>query len=254
MIRDRVVAFLEGFGGCALLGWRALRAFFRAPIEWRPVIVQLDVAGLGSWTMAVLALASTGMSMAMQFASGLEPYGGSMYTGKLTSLGVARELGPLLTALLVGGRVGSGYAAEIGSMVVNEQVDAMRALGADPIKKLVAPRVVACMILMPLLAMLADVVGILGAGVVTTKEVGITWSFFYNQLIDTLWASDLLHGLIKSFFFGAIVGVTSCWVGLQARGGTEGVGLATSRAVVIGALSLLVSGLLLTKFLLVVYA
>jgi phospholipid/cholesterol/gamma-HCH transport system permease protein len=251
---NRVRAFIEGFGSAALLAGRALRAFVSHPVEWRPVIQQLDTAGIGSWSVAVLALTSTGMSLALQFSVGLEPYGASMYTGKLASLGIARELSPLLTALLVGGRVGSGYAAELGSMVVNEQIDAMRALGADPIKKLVAPRVVACTIMMPLLVMLADVVGILGAGFVTTREVGITWSFFWIQLLDTLWASDFLHGLIKSVFFGFLVGVTGCWVGLSARGGTEGVGLATARAVVVGAISLLLGGLFLTKFLLVVYA
>jgi phospholipid/cholesterol/gamma-HCH transport system permease protein len=251
---NQVRAFIAGFGSAALLAGRALRAFASRPVEWGPVIQQLDTAGIGSWSVAVLALTSTGMSLALQFSVGLEPYGASMYTGKLASLGIARELSPLLTALLVGGRVGSGYAAELGSMVVNEQIDAMRALGADPIKKLVAPRVVACTIMMPLLVMLADVVGILGAGFVTTREVGITWSFFWIQLLDTLWASDFLHGLIKSVFFGFIVGVTGCWVGLSARGGTEGVGLATARAVVVGAISLLLGGLFLTKFLLVVYA
>lgn len=253
-MRARIREYVDAFGSITLLAGRALRAFTTAPVEWGPVIAQLDTAGIGSWSVAVLALTSTGMSLAMQFAVGLEPYGASLYTGKLAALGITRELAPLLTALLVGGRVGSGYAAEIGSMVVNEQVDAMRALGADPIKKLVAPRVIACTIMMPLLAMLADVVGVLGAGFVTTGEVGITWKFFWNQIMDTVWASDLLHGLIKSVFFGFIVGITGCWVGLSAQGGTEGVGLATARAVVVGAISLLLSGLFLTKFLLVVYA
>jgi phospholipid/cholesterol/gamma-HCH transport system permease protein len=252
--REVLLDAVAGFGSATGLAGRSVRAFFAAPIEWRPVIAQMDTAGIGSWSVAVLALTSTGMSLALQFAHGLEPYGASLYTGKLASLGVVRELAPLLTALLVGGRVGSGYAAELGSMVVNEQIDAMRALGADPIKKLVAPRVVACTLMMPLLVMLADVVGVLGAGVVTTGEVGITWKFFFNQLMDTLWASDLLHGLLKSVVFGFIIGVTGCWVGLSARGGTEGVGLATARAVVVGAISLLLGGLFLTKLLIAVYA
>jgi phospholipid/cholesterol/gamma-HCH transport system permease protein len=253
-VKARLRAALEAFGSLCVLAGQAVRAFAQAPRDWRAVVVQIDQAGIGSWSLAVLALGSTGASLALQFVSGLEPYGASLYTGKLASLGIVRELAPLLTALLVGGRVGSGYAAEIGSMVVNEQIDAIRALGADPVRKLVAPRMVACTVMMPLLAMLADTTGVLGAAVVTTREVGITTKFFVNQVLDTLWAADLLHGLIKSVFFGFVVGITGCWVGLQTTGGTEGVGLSTTRAVAVNAIALLVTNFLLTKFLLVVYA
>lgn len=246
-------AFLAHIGAVARLTWQAFLAFWRWPIELRPVIHQLDVAGLQSWSITVLTAVFTGMVLALQFATGLEPYGASMYTGKLAALGIVRELGPMLTALLVGGRVGSGIAAELGSMVVTEQVDAIRALGADPIKKLVAPRVLACIVMLPLLTMLADVVGILGAMVITVREVGVTSKFFYAQILETLWITDLMHGLMKSVVFGYIIGIVGCYVGLNTTGGTEGVGTSTTHAVVIGAIGLLVSNFFLTKFFLALY-
>ena len=155
--------------------------------------------------------------MAVQFAVGLEPYGASLYTGKLVSLGIVRELGPTLTAVLVGGRVGSGFAAEIGSMTVTEQVDAIRALGANPIKKLVAPRVLACIIMLPLLTILADFVGCFGGMLVVMKEVGITWRFFVDQILETLWIEDLVHGLKVRLLPG-----TSSPSSAATRGSTSG--------------------------------
>jgi phospholipid/cholesterol/gamma-HCH transport system permease protein len=246
-------SFLNGLGGVAMLSGQTVRAFWRRPIEVRPVINQLDSAGLGSWSITVLTAIFTGMVMALQFSTGLKPYGASMYTGKLASLGIVRELGPMLTALLVGGRVGSGFAAELGSMVVTEQVDAIRALGADPVKKLVAPRVFACVLMMPLLTMLADLVGIVGAMLITTKEVGVTPKFFYSQILDTIWVTDLMHGLMKSIAFGYIIGITGCFIGLNTTGGTEGVGHSTTQAVVTGAIGLLVANFFLTKFFLALY-
>ncbi len=248
-IRELLVAL----GGVTLLSWQCIVAFFRRPFEWEPLVYQIDHAGIRSWSITVLTSVFTGMVMALQFANGLEAYGGSMYTGKLVSLGIVRELGPTLTALLVGGRVGSGFAAELGSMTVTEQVDAIRALGADPVKKLVVPRVLACIIVIPLLTMLADVVGCLGGMIITMREVGITMKFFYSQVLDTLGPVDLLHGLGKSIFFGYIIGIIGCFVGLQTTGGTEGVGQATTRAVVATAITLLVSNYLLTQLFVALY-
>ncbi len=245
--------FLHNFGAVARLTLATFVSFWRWPIEVRPLIHQLDVAGIQSWSITVLTAVFTGMVLALQFATGLEPYGASMYTGKLASLGIVRELGPMLTALLVGGRVGSGFAAELGSMVVTEQVDAIRALGADPIKKLVAPRVFACVVMLPLLTMLADAIGILGAMIITVREVGVTPKFFYSQILDTLWVVDLMHGLMKSVAFGYIIGIVGCFIGLNTHGGTEGVGHSTTQAVVVGAIGLLVSNFFLTKLFLALY-
>ncbi|MSQ03933.1 MAG: ABC transporter permease [Myxococcales bacterium] len=240
-------------GGVAILSSRLVTAFFRAPIEWTPLLYQLDHAGIRSWSITALTAVFTGMVLALQFATGLEKYGGDTYTGKLVALGIVRELGPTLTALLVGGRVGSGFAAELGSMVVNEQVDAIRALGADPVKKLVAPRVIACVIALPLLTMLADIVGLAGGLLITMREVGVTAQFFFTQVTDTLGAVDLLHGLGKSLFFGYFIGVVGCFVGLNTTGGTEGVGQSTTLAVVNISITVLVSNYLLSTIFVAVY-
>lgn len=219
----------------------------------RPLIYQIDNAGIQSWSIALLTAIFTGMVMALQFATGLKPYGADMYTGKLVALGIVRELGPVLTALLVGGRIGSGFAAELGSMAVTEQIDAIRALGADPVKKLVAPRVFACVIAIPLLTMLADVVGCFGGMIITVDEVGITPTFFMDQVLQTLWVVDLMHGLMKSVFFGYFIGIIGCYIGINTTGGTEGVGQATTRSVVATAITLLVSNFLLSKLFVSIY-
>lgn len=244
---------LAAMGGVALLTARTTAAMIRPPYEITPLVYQIDHGGIQSWSITVLTAIFTGMVLALQFATGLEPYGASMYTGKLVSLGIVRELGPVLTALLVGGRVASGYAAELGSMMVTEQVDAIRALGADPVKKLVVPRVLACIVALPLLTMLADVIGCFGGMLITIQEVGITSTFFYNQVLDTIAIVDLLHGLGKSVFFGYFIGIIGCYVGLHTHGGTEGVGRATTQAVVWSAVTLLVSDYLLTQLFLTVY-
>ncbi len=248
-IRD----FIAYMGALGQLTFATFIAFLRPPWDIRSVIYQLDTSGIGSWSITALTAIFTGMVLALQFSSGLETYGASMYTGKLVSLGIVRELGPVLTALLVGGRVGSGFAAELGSMVVTEQVDAIRALGADPIKKLVVPRIVACMIALPLLTMMADLVGCFGGMIITVQEVEITPRFFYSQILDTLGIVDLLHGLGKSLFFGYIIGITGCFVGLHTTGGTEGVGLSTTKAVVASAVGVLISDFMLTKLFIAIY-
>ncbi|MBN1334739.1 MAG: ABC transporter permease [Deltaproteobacteria bacterium] len=240
-------------GGVAQLTGQTLRCLVRRPVELRALVRQIDLLGIGSTSVTLLTAIFTGMVMALQFSVGLEPYGASLYTGKLVSLGIVRELGPVLTALLVGGRVGSGITAEIGSMSVTEQVDAIRALGADPVKRLVLPRVLACVISLPLLTMVADIVGVLGGMIITMQEVGITWRFFLNQLLDTIWAVDLLHGLGKSVFFGYIIGIVGCYMGMRTTGGTAGVGRNTTATVVIVSISILVSDYLLTNLFLAIY-
>ena len=249
----RILDLLGAIGAVVTLSVQCVFAFFRSPMEIRPVIHQIDQAGIQSWSITMLTAIFTGMVMALQFATGLEPYGADMYTGKLVALGIVRELGPVLTALLVGGRVGSGFAAELGSMAVTEQIDAIRALGADPVKKLVAPRVLACLIAIPLLTMLANLVGCFGGMLITIDEVGITPRFYMQQVMDTLWVVDLMHGLMKSVFFGYAIGIIGCFVGMHTTGGTEGVGQATTRSVVATAITLLVSNFLLSKLFVSIY-
>jgi len=251
--QNKLIQLLIHIGGVSRLTVHAFVAFFQRPIEIRPVIHQLDHVGIGSISIAFLTAIFTGMVMALQFATGLEPYGASLYTGKLVALGIVRELGPVLTALLVGGRVGAGITAELGSMNVTEQIDAIRALGADPVKKLVTPRVLACVIALPLLTIIADVVGCAGGMIVTMSEVGITWRFYLAQTLDSLLIVDLLHGLGKSVFFGYFIAVIGCYIGMQTRGGTEGVGRATTTSVVSISIVILVSNFMLTKLFVALY-
>ena len=197
-----LIKVLSEIGSVGRLTGQTFGCMFRRRPDWRATVQQMDLAGVGSWSITVLTALFTGAVMALQFSTGLEPYGASLYTGKLVSLGIIREMGPTLTAVLVGGRVGAGFAAELGSMKVTEQVDAMRALGADPIHRLVVPRVIACMLMLPLLTVLADFVGCFGGMLATMSEVGITWRWYVSQVTDTVGVVSLMHGLYKSIFFG----------------------------------------------------
>ena len=240
-------------GEITFLSIACFREMFKRPFEWKLIIQQLELGGFDSWSVTILAAGFTGMVLSLQFAIGLEPFGASLYTGKLVAVGIVRELGPVLTALLVGGRVGSGYTAEIGSMNVPEQVDAIRALGADPIRKLVMPRVFAITLALPLLTMLADLVGCAGGAIITMHEVNVTWRFVYEQMRESIWIVDLLHGLGKSVFFGYLIAIIGCWNGLRTFGGTEGVGLATTKTVVYISVSIFISDFALTRLFLAIY-
>ena len=245
--------FFGAMGSVAVLTWRTARGIVRPPWELRLFVTQMEQGGVDSWSITVLTAVFTGMVMASQFAIGLEPFGASLYTGKLVSLGIVRELGPVLTALLVGGRVGAGFTAEIGSMNVTEQIDAIKALGADPVRKLVVPRVLAMVLAMPLLTMMADLVGCLGGALISVLEVGITFRFAIEQMLETIDPPDLIHGLAKSAFFGYLIAILGCWNGMRTYGGTEGVGQATTRTVVYTSVTILVSDFLLTRLFLAVY-
>lgn len=250
---DRLLGFFDALGEVAYLTARTAREAVRPPFEWNLIAVQLDAAGVESWSITILTAVFTGMVLASQFAIGLEPFGASMYTGNLVALGIVRELGPVLTALLVGGRVGAGIAAELGSMSVTEQIDAIRCLGADPVRKLVLPRVVAMVIALPMLTLIADVIGCAGGAFITMLEVGVTSTFIVDQMLSVVTLPDLLHGLGKSLFFGYIIAIIGCWIGMKTRGGTVGVGNATTKTVVYTSVTILVSDFFLTRLFLAIY-
>jgi len=250
---DGFSGFFGALGEVAILTAQTLRELVRPPLEFKLWIAQLDQGGVQSWSITFLTAIFTGMVMASQFAIGLAPFGASLYTGKLVALGIVRELGPVLTALLVGGRVGAGFTAELGSMAVTEQIDAIRALGANPVRKLVVPRVLAMVIALPLLTVMADLVGCAGGVFITMAEVGITFRFGVLQMIETIGVPDMLHGIGKSAFFGYFIAIIACWVGMNTRGGTEGVGHATTRTVVWTSITILVSDFFLTRLFLAVY-
>ncbi len=244
------LSFFTTFGAIASLTTRAGRAMFTRPLEFRSLVQQLYALGVQSISIAFLTAFFTGAVMALQFGWGLERFGAANYVGKVISVGFVMELGPVLTALLVGGRVGAGITAELGSMNVTEQVDAIRALGADPIKKLVVPRVVACIISMPLLAAMADVVGIFGGMVVAVTDQGLTTAYYLDQVLTSVDIPEVMHGLIKAGFFGYFFGIIGCYMGLKTTGGTQGVGKATTRTVVVTSITILIGDFILGKVLL----
>jgi len=210
---------------------------------------QIVNIGNNSFMIVFLTNVFTGMVLALQTAHGLQRFGAKLYVGNIVSLAQVRELGPVLTAIMLCGRVGAGIAAEIASMVVTEQVDAIKALGANPVRKLISPRVLAAIIVLPLLAVLADFIGIIGGGIVAVFELNLNGFIYYRSVVNFVQIDDVLDGLIKSAAFGFIFVTIACYKGLHARGGTEGVGRATTEAVVTGSIFILVSDYFLTKFL-----
>ena len=246
-VGDQAVKFLEHLGQVSRMGYGAVRAGFRRPFEGREIVNQLEQLGVASVGIVVVTSVFIGMVMAVQFAFGLRKFGGMEYTGRVIALSFARELAPTLTAIIVGGRIGSGMAAEVGAMNVTEQIDAVRALGADPLKKLVWPRLMASVIVMPILGGFALVLGFIGAMVVTDLEFQVPAAFFYRSALSVVTMPDILAGLIKTPVFGAIIALVGCHFGLTTTGGTAGVGHSTTRSVVTISIAILIADLFLTK-------
>jgi phospholipid/cholesterol/gamma-HCH transport system permease protein len=217
------------------------------------VLYQLEQIGVRSLGLAAITSTFTGMVIAIQFAYALSNFGGMEYIGRFMGLSFARELAPTLTAVIVGGRIGSGIAAEVGSMNVTEQVDAIRALGADPIKKLVMPRVVAAVIALPILCAFSLALGFTGGMIIVYQQFGIPMGFFYHSGLDSTWVIDFASGMIKTPIFGYIIAIIGCFYGLRTRGGTEGVGNATTSTVVAVAVCILLADFVMTKISLILF-
>jgi phospholipid/cholesterol/gamma-HCH transport system permease protein len=247
---DRVLGGVEGFGDFVLLAVRTFRAAVRPRFPWRATFQQFEVIAVRSMPIVALTALFTGMVLALQTAFALSRFGAKPYVGSIVGLAIVRELGPVLAALMVGGRVGAGITSELGSMAVTEQVDAIRAMGADPVQKLVLPRVLAATIGLPMLTASAIVLGVFGGLVIADLEYAITPSFYLQTVTTTVTIGDFFAGVTKTFFFGWIIAMVGCSVGLSTTGGTEGVGRATTRAVVAASIGVLVSDFFLTKLLL----
>jgi len=239
--------WLSEGGGLALLAGDALRQGFRRPFERSLWIDQLDHLGVQSLTITNVTLLFTGMVLAVQTAYSLSSYGGQSFVGDLLALSIVRELGPVLTALMVAGRVGAGITAEIGSMTVTEQVDALRVLAASPVKKLVVPRVGALILALPLLTVVADIVGLFGGMVMAVSEIGQSRAYYVSHVLLALKVQDITSGIGKSFFFAFFIGIIACYNGLNATGGADGVGKATTNTVVTASIAIIVSDFFLTK-------
>lgn len=247
MLGDRALGLLERVGAAARLGVRAGFELLRPPFDWREGLSQLDKIGVGSLNLTNITALFTGMVLALQTAYTLSAFGAQLYIGEVVAMSLVRELGPVLTALMVGGRVGSGMAAEIGTMAVTEQVDALRSMAADPVRKLVVPRLAAMLVALPLLTILANAMGIIGGLIIAVVEEGSTASFYLQHAFRLMTFHDLASGLGKTFCFAYLIAVIGCVNGLSARGGADGVGRATTNTVYAAAIGVLVSDFFLTK-------
>ena len=227
------------------------RALVSRPFYYRDVIEQFDAIGVGSLTVVILTGMFTGMVLALQSGLTLDQFGARSMVGRLVSASMVKELGPVLTALMVTGRVGSGIAAELGSMAVTDQISALRALGTDPIRKLVLPRILAGTLMVPVLTVIADGVGMVGAWLISSWQLRVASSVYWNNVIEAIWIQDVWMGLIKPFVLGFVIVTIGCHVGLRVRGGTQGVGRGTTNAVVAGSVAVLVVDFFVTKLLIV---
>lgn len=243
----RAAAVLEAVGDGVLFAGRAARATFSRPFYLSLALEQFRLLVVKSAPLVLVTATSTGAVMALQFGYGMERFGGKLYVPTVVALSIVRVLGPVFTCLMLAGRAGAGVAAELGSMQVTQQVDAIRALGTDPIKKLVVPRVLALTVGAPLLTLLADVAGIAGGMAVSTAALGFPPLLYVRKSYDALAAADMLVGTGKTVFFGAFIGIASSLAGLRTREGTVGIGHATTRAVVACSVFIMVGDVLFTK-------
>lgn len=246
VVKDAVLAVQE----FTLLGWHTIRHFFGRPRYIADTFEQMDSIGVGSLPIVTLASFFIGAVLVLQTADQFVRFGSPGLTGDVVSLALVREIGPVIIALLAAGRNSSGMASELGSMIVSEQIDAMRALGTNPLKKLVVPRVIASVVMLPMLTVVGDFVGLLGGLVVSNFVIRINPAQYWTRAYNAIEFGDALQGLVKPLVFGFIVALVGCYYGLSARGGTRGVGRATTQAVVAASVLILVSNLFITKLLL----
>ena len=230
---------------------KAFASVFRRPYYVRDILTQMDLIGVGSLSVIILTGFFTGAVLTLQSSKTLSTFGAVGLIGQLVALSLVRELGPVLASLMVAGRVGSGIASELGSMLVTEQINAMRALGTDPIKKLVVPRILATVAMLPALTIVADSTGIIGGLTIAVFVLRISSNLYLSRAWDGLSYMDLFGGLLKPLVFGAIVSVVGCRCGLRTYGGTQGVGRSTTQAVVASSIMILIFNLILTRIILV---
>lgn len=242
-----ILRFVEDMGEYALLVRDTVYELVRGPLDGRRLLYELEHLGVRSLSIVTITAVFTGMVLALQTAYALSQFGAKLFIAEVVSLSVVRELGPVLTALMVAGRVGSGIAAEIGSMVVTDQVDAIRTLGASPVRKIVVPKVLAVVMMLPCLTVLADAIGILGGLVIALLELDVSAAFYLAHVKERLVISDVMSGVGKAAFFGFLIATIGCYIGLKTSGGADGVGRATTRTAVFASLSVLISDLFLTK-------
>ena len=244
----RGLVLIGELGAMSVLAGQTFYNALTPPYNLRILIAQMDHIAVRSVSIISVAGLFVGLVLALQTAYGLARFGAKGTVGLIVGLSMVRELGPVVTAILVGGRVGSGFTAELGSMKVTEQIDAMRALGVNHIKRLVVPRVLLTMLALPILTIIASTLGVFGGMVISQYEFNVDYHQYLSSLTGYIHVSDMVSGLGKTVVFGLLIAVIGCHNGLHTQGGTEGLGRATTGTVVMASLSVFVSDFFLTKF------
>jgi len=244
-----ITKFLFELQEITALLWQSIKGLGKRPRYFDEIVRQMDLIGVGSLGVVVLTGFFTGGVIILQSYPTLEYYGAQSNAGQGVATGLIRELGPVLSALMVAGRVGSAISAELGSMVVSQQIAAMRALGTSPVRKLVTPRLIALMLTLPLLTIAADLFGIAGGGTVAKQLHGLDLNIYISSVRTGTKMSDLIGGMIKPLFFGLIIGLIACYKGLSTKGGTVGVGVSTTQTVVLSSITIIIADFFLSKLL-----
>ena len=228
---------------------QTVRGVFSRPFYFHDVVEQFDAIGIGSLTVVLLTGFFTGAVLALQSGVTLDQFGARPFVGRLVSASMIKELGPVLTGLMLAGRIGSGIAAELGSMVVTDQINALRALGTDPVRKLVVPRVLAGFFMAPVLTVISDTVGILGGWLIAVYQLRVASSLYWTSITEALYVQDAWMGIIKPFILGYVIVTIGCFVGLRTTGGTQGVGRSTTNAVVAASVAVIAVDFFVTRLL-----
>jgi phospholipid/cholesterol/gamma-HCH transport system permease protein len=244
---ENLISLFRHLGGMTLLFKQTVKELFTPPFYFGLTAEQIVVIGMQSLLLVIITGITSGAVMTLQFGYGLEKFGGKLYIPKVVGLSIIREMGPVFTSLMVAGRMGSGIAAEIGSMKVTQQIDAIRALGTSPIKRIVIPRLVAMLICLPLLTLLADLIGVI-AGMLIGLELGLGAHFFIEKVFEGLTFNDYWTGTAKTLFFAVFIVIIACYKGLSTEGGTRGVGNSTTWVVVYSSIAIMIGDFFLTKF------
>jgi phospholipid/cholesterol/gamma-HCH transport system permease protein len=223
------------------------KAAFGGPFYFKEILEQLYQVGNRSLSIVILTGTFTGMVLAFQTGVEMERFGAKAYIGSVVLVSLVRELGPVLTALVVAGRVGAGITAELGSMKVTDQIDAMRAMAADPYKKLVFTRLTALLIMMPILVAVADLLGFFGGAIISVTNLNVGYTLYKSTALNNIYLIDLVSGIVKPLVFALIVGTIGCYLGMTTTGGTKGVGSSTTLSVVLSSIFIFVFDFILTK-------
>ena len=240
------VYILEESGRILLFLISAISWMARPPFRFRVVARQMEIVGVNSMVVVLITATFTGMVLSLQSYYGFKMFGGESLVGAAVALSMTREIGPVFTALMVTGRAGSAMAAELGTMRVTEQIDALYTMSVNPVQYLVMPRILAGIFMLPFLTIISDFIGVAGGYFVGVRLLGINSGIFMARITEMVELSDIFNGLVKSACFGLILTLIGCYKGFNTKGGAEGVGRATTEAVVLSSVSILISDYVLT--------